>query len=490
MDNWIPTHYTTPLSEDFVTDGDKLINLVQGVWRLPEKNDAPLVLTEWQKWLIRHVLERYPDDHSDPELAGRLRYKQVVISMPRKNGKSLIGATFALYGLLLHEPAPEVVSVAASADQARIVYRRLLHQTQTSDLLKHFFSRSTEHRGLWTADGTGVYKVIASNAGTAQGLHPSMVIFDELHMSKEDLWTAMSLGSATRPDGMILGITTAGDDTSTLLKNLYERGAKAVDKVGDLERFGFFCWESPEGCEITDEEAVRRANPNLASGILSWAAVKNELSTMPEADARRYRLNQFVSSMNAWLPVGTWQSLDHGVVSKPLIFAVDRTPGWDHACIVTAGIEEDGYVSTELVASLNNTNIDSLARLCMDLANKHNVPFLMDSYVLSDLVTILKQRGLRVIPASNKDLVSASNNAYRKIMKQEIKHPKDEIVTVQMQSAVRKNVHDSWKISRRDSSIDIDAAIATVLAIWFCDSKEDYQPFIVNTSMIESKDGE
>jgi phage terminase large subunit-like protein len=289
---------------------------------------------------------------------------------------------------------------------------------------------------------------------------------------------------------MILGITTAGDDTSTLLKNLYERGAKAVDKVGDLERFGFFCWESPEGCEITDEEAVRRANPNLASGILSWAAVKNELSTMPEADARRYRLNQFVSSMNAWLPVGTWQSLDHGVVSKPLIFAVDRTPGWDHACIVTAGIEEDGYVSTELVASLNNTNIDSLARLCMDLANKHNVPFLMDSYVLSDLVTILKQRGLRVIPASNKDLVSASNNAYRKIMKREIKHPKDEIVTVQMQSAVRKNVHDSWKISRRDSSIDIDAAIATVLAIWFCDSKEDYQPFIVNTSMIESKDGE
>ena len=139
---WLPTHYTTPLSEDFNTDGNKLINVVESLWKLPEKHNAPLVLTEWQKWLIRAVLERYPDDHEDPELAGRLRYKQVCISIPRKNGKSLIGALFALYGMLLHEPAPEVISVAASADQAKIVYRRLLFQTQTSDILKSLFSRS------------------------------------------------------------------------------------------------------------------------------------------------------------------------------------------------------------------------------------------------------------------------------------------------------------------------------------------------------------
>ena len=161
--DWIPTHFTEPLSEDFVTDGDKLINVVEAIWHLPEKHNAPLVLTEWQKWLIRRVLERYPEGHPQ---AGRLRYKQVCISMPRKNGKSLIGALFALYGMLLHEPAPEVISVAASSDQAKIVYRRLLHQVNNSDLLQTLFSRSTEHRGLWTAAGTGVYKVIAAKAAT------------------------------------------------------------------------------------------------------------------------------------------------------------------------------------------------------------------------------------------------------------------------------------------------------------------------------------
>ncbi len=112
--------------------------------------------------------------------------------MPRKNGKSLLGALFALYGLLLHEPAPEVISVAASADQAKIVYRRLKHQVDSSELLAHFFSKSTEHRGLWTKDGTGIYKVIAAKVATAQGLHPSLVVFDELHVANEDVWTAMT----------------------------------------------------------------------------------------------------------------------------------------------------------------------------------------------------------------------------------------------------------------------------------------------------------
>ncbi len=53
--DWMPTHYTDSLSDEFVTDGDKLINIVEAIWHLPEKHDAPLVLTDWQKWLIRHV---------------------------------------------------------------------------------------------------------------------------------------------------------------------------------------------------------------------------------------------------------------------------------------------------------------------------------------------------------------------------------------------------------------------------------------------------
>jgi len=467
MANWYPTHFTEPLSDNFPTDGDKIINIVEALWKLPEKNDQILKLTDWQKWLIRAALERYPEGH---RLAGRLRYKQVVISMPRKNGKSLLGAILALYGMLLHEPAPEVISVAASADQAKIVYKRLKHQVDSSELLGHFFTRSTEHRGLYTKDEQGIYKVIGSNVATAQGLHPSMVIFDELHVAKEEVWTAMALGSATRPDGITIGITTAGDDTSELLKNLYTRGHSAIEGQEDLERFGFFCWEAPKGCALDDEEAVRSANPQLASGILDWEAVKNELATMPAPDARRYRLNQFVSSMNAWIPVGAWVNLENGRPNTPQVFAIDRTPGWEYCSIVTAEVLENGKTATELVASFNNTNMDEVIGACLKLA-KYGKTFIMDSNVLDDLGAALKQRGLRVQFTSNKDLILASNNAYSRITNKEIIHPKDDIVSMQMQQAVRKNSGDSWRIARKDGRTEVDAAIATVLAIWFVETQ-------------------
>ena len=477
MSNWLPTHYTEPLSDDFPTDGDKIINISQALWRLPEKHDEILTLTDWQKWLIRHVLERYPDDHEEPQKAGRLRYKQVVISMPRKNGKSLLGAIFALYGLLLHEPAPEVISVAASSDQAKIVYRRLKHQIDSSELLGHFFAKSTEHRGLWTKDEQGIYKVIAANAATAQGLHPSLVIFDELHVAKDTVWTAMALGSATRQDGMIIGITTAGDDTSELLKKLYDNGAKAIDGEEGLERFGFFCWESPKGCALDDEESVRMANPQLASGILSWEAVKNELATMPEVDARRYRLNQFVSSMNSWLPVGLWTQQPEGRPDNPEVFAIERTAGWEYCSIVTAELKPDGKVATELVASFTNTNIDEIMSACLKLA-KYGKTFVMDVNVLSDLAQGLKQKGCRVHTTTSKDLISASNNAYRRILRRELIHPRDEVVSLQMQRAVRKNSGESWRIARKDSGTDIDSAIATILAVWYVETQQKPQQMV------------
>lgn len=79
---WMPTLYTAPLQEDFVTDGDKLLQVVDLAWRSPE--DENFRLDDWQRWLIRRVLERYPDDWPDENKRGELRFKQCIISMGRQ----------------------------------------------------------------------------------------------------------------------------------------------------------------------------------------------------------------------------------------------------------------------------------------------------------------------------------------------------------------------------------------------------------------------
>ena len=181
--------------------------------------------------------------------------------------------------------------------------------------------------------------------------------------------------------------------------------------------------------------------------------------------------------MNAWLPVGSWTSLPEGRPTNPEVFAIERTSGWENVSIVTAQLLPDGNVATELVASFNNTNIDEIIKACINLG-KYGKPFIMDVNVLDDLASALKQKGLRVQTTSNKDLISASNNAYSRIMRKGLIHPKDEIVSLQMQRAVRKNSGESWRIARKDSGMDIDAAVATVLAVWFVETQQKPQQMV------------
>ena len=63
---WLPARYTPPLADDFVTDGDDLIRFANMAWTTPEVDRADFKLYRWQEWLLRHVLERYPQDYPDP----------------------------------------------------------------------------------------------------------------------------------------------------------------------------------------------------------------------------------------------------------------------------------------------------------------------------------------------------------------------------------------------------------------------------------------
>jgi phage terminase large subunit-like protein len=473
MSDCSATRFTPPLSEDFPTDGDLLIRLAEQVWRIPEDDYKPLRLHDWQKDLLRRVLERYPEDHPDPELAGRLRYKQVLVSVPRKQGKSVLGALMALYGMLLHDPAPEVLSVAASAEQARIVYRRLLYQINNTPALKRRMMRATDTRGIYLSGREGSYKAVAANASTLQGLHPSLVVFDELHVSKDTVWTAMALGSATRKDGMLFGITTAGDDNSSLLIHLYETAVAAIDGDETLERFGAFIWEAPEGCTLDDQEAVKQANPALREGHLSWSNVKNELATMPESDARRYRLNQFVSATNTWVPIDAWTKCAGEALplGPETFFAIDRTPDWSYASIVAARKTGD-VTHTELVASFTNPTQEQLVEACITLSQHQPEAYVMDNFVLNGLAEELRKRGLRVKTYTLKDVCAAGSMTYSKVLQGLISHANDPLVNIQNTKAVRKAVGEAWRISRRHSTTEIDAVMATTFAVYAAETTE------------------
>ncbi len=464
----LPARFTSPLSDNFPSDGYLLVDLIERYFTSPESPDG-IKLDAWQKWLLVAMLERYPEDHPEPNKAGRLRYRQILVSLGRQNGKSFLASALGIYGLLLHDPGATVVSLASSADQARIIYKRVLHvATQTP--LARYFKKATEYRGITTADGSGTYDVKAAKESAVQGIPGSLFLIDECHIIPKGLWGAAVLGSASRKNGMVIGITTAGDDTSETLKDLYATGAEAVEGLDpELERFGFFVWEAPEGLEVTDPQAIYAANPAVAAGRIPIESVISDLKAIPEHEARRYRLNQFVSgSKTSWLPIEHYhKAAGHGITDlNGATLSVRVTSRWEYATIAAAKRNGD-KIETELVASLIQPNENTLYNELVELYRKFGAyAIVLDSQQLSNLQKRLKQNGYQLYALWGKELADANSNVYQLYLQEKIEHGNDPLLTAQIGRGVPHYSGDKWFIRQADAVGDIDALLAHVYAVY------------------------
>lgn len=464
---------TEPLSANYESEADWLLPIVEIAWR--SADDPNFRLDEWQADLIRRMLEVYPAGH---ERAGELRYRQIVCSMGRQNGKSVIGAILGLFGLL-RAPGQLVIGIASSAEQARILYERTMHVIRANPSLAARFDKLTDTRGIRAKDG-GKYEIKAARSGALQGLPLNVGLCDELHIMPSALWSDMVNGTAAKTNGLVVGITTAGDENSELLKQLYEVGHKAIGGDKTLERFGFFLWESPDAkVPDNDEELaeyLRAANPALAAGRLDMANVISDVRSMPEIDVVRYRLNRFVAGSSVFITPTMWQACARPTdtpmpTGERPVFAIDRSPDWGYASIAVAVKADDGNTYTELVASIVKPTVEQLVHLCLQLSQYSPQTFGVEGYALRDLGNELKKRGLPVTILSSSDIVNASSLAYSLIAQRKIRHGSDPILSVQFPRTIRKNVGDSFRISRRDSSVEIDAVLATIQAVYLAQTR-------------------
>jgi phage terminase large subunit-like protein len=471
----LPAIYTKPLQANFPSDGPKLIELVNVAWKSPEQPGG-VELDAWQKWLITHMLERYPSTH--PDYPNQLRYRQIVVSLGRQNGKSFLGGIYGLYGLLLHEQGAQVISLASSVDQAKIIYSRVLFAIQNNEWLKKRFKKATEQRGILTADGSGRYDVKAAKESALQGVPSSLVLFDELHLAKKGMWTAAVLGTATRKDGMVIGITTAGDQSSETLIDLYKLGTAAAQGDPELERIGFFCWQAPEGSQVDEPLALKMANPSIEAGRLDMNTVLSDIRSIPEHEARRYRLNQFIAgSANSWIASDVFaRAAGDGITKQEnVVLSVDRTKNWEFATIAGARKTEEGTFETELVATYAGATEYVLYRKIQELYTRGGVTAIaLDERQLPNLAKLLKQDGLPVWPLWVKEMSSACSTVYAMFSTGQVKHRNDPLLQLQSPKGIAKYTGETWLVSRKESLGDVDALMATIMALYVSATHQDH----------------
>jgi phage terminase large subunit-like protein len=453
-----PTRFTPALKEDFKADIDRFLPLLEDAWR----QSMGYWLDDWQVELIRRITELRED--------GTLRWRQCLVSVSRQSGKTELTSLLGVWSLLRDRDQYNV-GVASQVDQARILYERIQRIINGTPHLKQLMTKLTDTRGIRTAFGSR-YEIKAAKASTLQGFPISVGVVDEVHLVDDASWSALVAGQGARKSSIIIGITTAGDQNSALLKRLYAAAEDAIE--GKSSRFGAWIWEADESVVPEDDahllKLLTQANPALQCGRLDGEILLEDVRSTPDEDVIRYRLNRFVhSNQNSFIPLSLWWSCERGpdetLPPGKLFFCVDKTRDNEFATIAAAVLVDD-VVHTEVIATFARPTISKLMNVCQQLMKHNPVGFVMDGLYMKDLAKELELRSIPVEVYNQGHVIRGSMLLFSRLKHKTVKHAGDKILTYQIPRTVRKNVGDTYRVSRIDSSVEIDAVMATVLAVY------------------------
>lgn len=247
--------------------GNHIIEFVENYCRHSEgKMGGQLINLElWEKAWLAATFGFVDDD-------GIRQYNLSVLIIGKKNGKSLLASAVGLYMLIGDgEPGPEVYAVATKRDQAKIIWqeaKRMVRKSKT--LLKRIKPLLNE---LSSEDyNCGVFKPLASDSDTLDGLNVHCCLMDELHQWKNgrQLYDIMADGTIGRDQPLILVTTTAGKIREDIYDEIYDDAVRTTnglfDDVGYKDEHSLYIiyeldkreeWEKPD-CWV-------KANPGLGT---------------------------------------------------------------------------------------------------------------------------------------------------------------------------------------------------------------------------------
>ena len=193
---------------------------------------------------------------------------ETIILTPKKQGKSTLVGALALFHLVT-TPDAECVVVAASREQAGILFNQAAGFVRRSDWLKERIKLTM--RELRSRDDSGRIRVLAADADTADGTICTLAVVDEVARHKSAELDGILRDGLGPRNGQLLGISTAGDSEDTPLGRMREA---AVDKLPRSKRKGpYRCCRSSDGAfvlhewaleptdDVEDMRVVKRANP-------------------------------------------------------------------------------------------------------------------------------------------------------------------------------------------------------------------------------------
>jgi len=223
----------------------------------------PFILELWQKAATAAL---FGFVH---KIDGTRKYRECILMVARKNGKSAWGSAIANYMLFADgEPGPQVVSVATKRDQAKIIWQEAKRMVKKSPVLS---KRARCLVGEIVTDfNDGTFKPLSSDSNTLDGLNIHCSLIDELHaIEDKNLYDVIIDGMSAREQPLSIITTTAGTVREGIFDQKYDEAEQIINGYEDGlyidERVLPIIYELDKREEWTDPACWAKANPGLGT---------------------------------------------------------------------------------------------------------------------------------------------------------------------------------------------------------------------------------
>lgn len=473
-----------------------------------EFHGQPFHLLPWQEKIIRDVFGTVRDD--DPTIR---QYTTAYIEIPKKNGKSELGAAIALNMLINDDEwKAEVYSCASDRQQAAIVFDVAVDMVRQSPaLMKRVKIIPSTRRMIYQPTGS-IYQVLSSEVATKHGLNVSACIFDELHTQPtRALYDVMTQGSGdARRQPLWFFLTTAGTDRNSICWEVHQKALDILEGRKNDPRFYPVLFGLPDEADWTSEENWYRANPSLDHTItidkVRDAFRKAQETPADENQFRQLRLNQWVKQSVRWMPMDKWDECG-GVVDpyalegRACYAGLDLSSTSDLTALVLVFppiSEDEPYIALpffwlpEETLSLrvrrdhvpydqwarrgfiqttegNVVHYGFIERFICQLGERYNIREIAhDRWNATMMVQTLEDDGFTMVPFGQgfKDMSPPTKELMRIVLEHKLCHGGHPVLRWNMDNAyVRTDPAGNLKLDKEKSTEKIDGVVALVMAL-------------------------
>lgn len=262
---------------------------------------------------------------------GSRRYRRSSTWISKKNGKSTLCAGLILYSLVAdNEPGSEVYGAAADRAQASIIFEEVAAMVGQSPALAGRLDVNRTIKRVTFAERASFYQVLSRDSRrSGHGINAHVCVIDELHVVDRRLYDTLRYSGAARRQPLLVEISTAGDDKTSLG---YERYCYAKQvREGTIEdpELLVYIAEADQPDRWQEQEQWKRANPSLGVTIsldsfkADFTEAKNG-TPAAQANFKQLRLNLWQDAISAWLPVEEWDACAADITPEML----DGAPCW------------------------------------------------------------------------------------------------------------------------------------------------------------------